>query len=58
MQAHSRWLHIIRKRVITEEKNVAKKICKYTIVFACTQLKITTLRKYPIDPKAYLGRCI
>ena len=48
MQAHSRWLHAIRKRVITEEKNA--------IVFASTQLRITMLRKYPIDPKAYLGR--
>ena len=26
--------------------------CKY-----CTQLRITRLGKYPIDPKAYLGRC-
>ena len=24
-------------------------------VFASTQLRITRLRKYPIDPKAYLG---
>ena len=30
------------------------KICN---VFASTQLRITRLRKYPIDPKAYLGRC-
>ena len=34
-----------------------KKIRKYAIVFASTQLRITRLRKYPIDPKAYLGRC-
>ena len=26
--------------------------------FSSTQLRITTLRKYPIDPKTYLGRCI
>ena len=32
-------------------------IKKYTIVFASTQLRISRLRKYPIDPKAYLGRC-
>ena len=31
------------------------KICN---VFASTQLRITRLRKYPIDPKAYLGRCL
>ena len=31
---------------------------KYAIVFASTQLRITRLRKYPIDPKAYLGRCL
>ena len=30
---------------------------KYAIVFASMQLRITRLRKYPIDPKAYLGRC-
>ena len=30
---------------------------KYAIAFASTQLRITTLRKYSIDPKAYLGRC-
>ena len=28
---------------------------KYAIVFASTQLRMTRLRKYPIDPKAYLG---
>ena len=36
------------------------KVCagyKYAINFASTQLRITRLRKYPIDPKAYLGRC-
>ena len=53
MQAHSRWLHAIRKIVITEKKCGIK---KYAIVFASTQLRITRLRKYPIDPKAYLGR--
>ena len=36
-----------------------KKIKKNNaIVFASTQLRITRSRKYPIDPKAYLGRCI
>ena len=33
-----------------------KKILKYAIVFASSQLRITRLRKYPIDPKAYLER--
>ena len=33
-----------------------KNMKKYAIVFASTQLRITRLRKYPIDPKAYLGR--
>ena len=37
-------------------KKWRKKIRKYAIVFASTQLRITRLRKYPIDPKAYLGR--
>ena len=31
---------------------------KYAIVFASTQLRITRLCKYPIDPKAYLGCCL
>ena len=35
-----------------------KKIQKYVTVFASMQLRITRLRKYPIDPKAYLGRFI
>ena len=29
---------------------------KYAIVFASMQLRIARIRKYPIDPKAYLGR--
>ena len=33
------------------------KSLKYAIVFASKQLRMTRLRKYPIDPKAYLGRC-
>ena len=57
MQAHSRWLHAIRKGVITEKKWHKKNMKKYAIVFASTQLRITRLHKYPIDPKAYLGRC-
>ena len=56
MQGHSQWLHAIRKRVPTEKK-CGVKIWKYTVVFASTQLRITRLRKYPIDPNAYLGRC-
>ena len=48
MQAHSQWLHAIRKGVITEKKRGVK---KYAIVFGSTQLRITKLRKYPIDPK-------
>ena len=37
MQAHSRWLHAIRKRVTTEKKRAVKNMkicncfCKYTI---------------------------
>ena len=57
MQAHSRWLHSIRKCVITEKKNGVKFEKKYAIVFASTQFKITRYCKYPIDPKAYLERC-
>ena len=42
----------------------SKKTCVITVKkcgvkkekFASTQLRITRLRKYPIDPKAYLGR--
>ena len=30
---------------------------KYAIDFASTQLRIIRLRKYPIDPKAYLELC-
>ena len=45
--------YAIRKHVITEQKRGVK---KYAIVFASTQLRITRLRKYPIDPKAYLER--
>ena len=33
MQAHFRWLHAIRKPVITEEKNVAKKKYDKTHLF-------------------------
>ena len=40
------------------KKRGVKKIRKYAIVFASMQLRITRLRKYPIDPKAYLGRWI
>ena len=46
-----------KKRCNHSKKNVVKKIWKYAIVFASTQLRITRLRKYPIDPNAYLGRC-
>ena len=55
MQAHSRWLHAIRKCVITDKKRVIKKYEITQLFFASTQLRITMLRKYPIDPKAYLG---
>ena len=40
------------------KKTWHNKIWKYAIVFASTQLRITWLRKNPIDPKAYLGRCM
>ena len=33
MQAHSRWLHAIRKRVITEKKTWRKKNMKIRICF-------------------------
>ena len=58
MQAQPRWLHAIRKGVITEKKTQRKKKLKEAIVFASTQLRITRLRKYPIDPNFYLGRCL
>ena len=54
MQAHSRWLHAIRKGVFTEKKRGVKNM-NCAIVFAITQLRLSRLRKYPIDPKAYLG---
>ena len=46
-----------KKRCNHRKKTWGKKIWKYAIVFASTQLRITRLRKYPIGPKAYLGRC-
>ena len=58
MQAHSRWLHAIRKGVITEKKWGLKKYENAQLFLqTCTHLTITRLCKYPIDPKAYLGRC-
>ena len=39
------------------KKRGVKKYMKIHNCFASTQLRITRLRKYPIDPKAYLGRC-
>ena len=49
-----------KKTYVITSKNVAYFFLffflKYAIVFASTQLRITRLRKYPIDPKAYLGR--
>ena len=45
MQAHSRWLHAIRKCVITERKKRGVK----------NMLRITRLGKYPTDPIAYQG---
>ena len=44
-----------KRRCVITEKNMAKK--EYAIVFASKQLRIIRLRKYPIDLKAYLGRC-
>ena len=43
-----------KKTGVITEKIVGSK--KYAIVFASTQSRIIRLRKYPIDPKAYLGR--
>ena len=47
-----------KERCNHRKKTWHEKKRKYAIVFASTQLRITRLRKYPIDPKAYLGRCI
>ena len=55
MQANSQWLHSIRKTWRTLKRGVKKEKC--TIDFANTQLRIIRLRKYPIDPKAYLELC-
>ena len=49
-----RWLHAIRKHVITEKKTLRDKYENMQLAFANTQLWITRLHKYP---KAYLGRC-
>ena len=57
MQAHSRWVHSIRKHVQTQKKKWRKNK-QNAIVFASTQLRLTRLRKYPIDSKAYLGHCL
>ena len=46
-----------KKTYVNTAKNMAYFFFKYAIVFASTQLRINRLRKYPIDPKAYLGRC-
>ena len=46
-----------KKAYVITAKNMAYFFLKkYAIVFASTQLRINRLRKYPIDPKAYLGR--
>ena len=47
-----------KKTFIHRKKTWRKKIRKYAIVLASTQLRITRLRKYTIDPKAYLGCCL
>ena len=52
MQAQSRWLHAIRKGVIT--KKTWRKKYENTQLF----FEVRNLRKYPIDPKAYLGRWV
>ena len=44
-----------KKMCYHRKKTWRKNIRKYAIVFASTQLRITRLHKYPIDPKAYLG---
>ena len=43
--------HRKRKRGIKKYENTQN------FVFASKQFRITRLLKYPIDPKAYLGRC-
>ena len=48
-----------KKKYVITAKNVGFfKKKKYAIVFASMQLWITRLRKYPIDPKAYIRRCM
>ena len=44
------------KKTCNHRKKRGVKNMKIHNVFASTQLRITRLRKYPIDPKAYLGR--
>ena len=44
------------KKMCNHRKKTWRKKYEYVIVFASTQLRITRLRKYPIEPKAYLGR--
>ena len=50
MQAHSRWLHECNKKRCNHRKRKrgVKKILKYAIIFASTQLRITRLRKYRV----------
>ena len=45
-----------KKTYVIAAKTWRKNYKKYAIVFASTQFRITRLRKYPIDPKAYPGR--
>ena len=43
-----------QKRCIHRKKRGVKNM-NCAIVFAITKLRLSRLRKYPIDPKAYLG---
>ena len=45
----------LNKKTCCHRKNRSVKK-KYAIIFVSTQSRITRLHKYPIDPKAYLGR--
>ena len=58
VQAHFPMASCNKKTSNHRKKRGVKKNMKICNVFASTQLRITRLRKYPIDPKAYLGHCV
>ena len=50
-------LRIFRVRTLISDVKTPKTSTSASAV-ASMQLRITRLHKYPIDPKAYLGRCM